>query len=314
MIQDIVQSLVQGLVSLTSDSLFPLMFVGLGLTFLLKALVHITLRRQHWFIKEIEKRVIHFLDTKSKDKNFSFFVESKRLLEKTYYESFKVRALMMRRKLDYLVSPIDRLFAVKEGCARLVADTLKETKYLKHNGQIPRFLEISKASNASNPAFSKLFGWIPIGPVNDALNIVPGLFIVGGIFGTFLGIMEALPELSNMDLSDAEGAKLIMDTFLLKISFSLSTSIIGILFSVVLTVYYTILGSEKLYTKSIDTYDRTLTRMWEGSSTNEVPDDINKFDEHADPIEALAHMAVKEELEKGSKKREEGADKDQSAA
>ncbi len=303
MIQTIVQSLVQALVSLTSDSLFPVMFLGLGATLILKGLVHLTIKRQSWFVKEFEKRVITHLEKRASNDIFSYFVECKKLLEKTYYELFKVRAVMMRRKLDYLTSPIDRLFAVQHGCARLVSDTLKETKHLKHNGEMPRFLEISQATHSYNPAFSKLFGWIPLGPLNDVLNIVPGLFIIGGIFGTFLGIMEALPELSNMDLNDAAGAKLIMDTFLLKISFSLSTSIIGIFFSVLLTVYYTLMGSEKLYARTIDIYDRSLTRIWEASTSNEIPADLNRFDEHRDPIEALAHMAIKEDLKQDGHKK-----------
>lgn len=297
MFQSLVQSLVQGLVSLTSDSLFPVMFIGLAVTIMFKCLVHYTVNRQSWFVKEFEKRVVNFLGKKTGKDSLSFFVETKRLLEKTYYELFKIRGVMMRRKIDYVTSPLDRMFITREGCARLVSDTLKETRFLKHsNGETPRFLEISKTTNSNNPAFSNLFGWLPLGSLNDSLNIVPGLFIVGGIFGTFLGIMEALPELSNLDMNDADGAKLIMDTFLLKISFSLSTSIIGILFSVVLTVLYTLLGTEKLFVKVVDVYDRTLTRMWEASDSNAIPNDLNEFDEHKDPIEALAFLALKDDL------------------
>ena len=59
----------------------------------------------------------------------------------------------------------------------------------------------------NNPCFRKVFGYIPISVSNDFLAVLPGLFIVGGIFGTFLGIMKALPELGGMEVSDAKRPK-----------------------------------------------------------------------------------------------------------
>ncbi len=63
---------------------------------------------------------------------------------------------------------------------------------------------------------------------------MPSIFIVGGIFGTFLGIMKALPELTAMDITNAEASKLVIDVFLIKISFALST-ILGIVLSIVMS-------------------------------------------------------------------------------
>ena len=57
----------------------------------------------------------------------------------------------------------------------------------------------------NNPNFKKVMGVFPVQASHDVLNILPGIFIIGGIFGTFLGIMAALPELANMELSDVEG-------------------------------------------------------------------------------------------------------------
>ena len=295
MLQGSADGLVSILVSTLSDGLYPIMFTGFVLTVVLKSLVIYTVKRQGWFAREFEKRVLKYLEKRDFQQKDSFYVVCKKLLEKTYYEVFEVRGIMQRRNLDYISSPADRLFAIQHGCARFVKDTLKEIRFLKRDNGNPRFLEISKTVMSGNPAFSKLMGWIPVGPLNDLLNLIPGLFIIGGIFGTFLGIMQGLPELGNLDLKDAAASKIVMDTFLIKISFSIGTSIIGILFSVLLSVMYSLSQVEKQYVKIVDSYDRCLTRIWEASENNVIPLNIENFDEHKDPVEALAEMAVEKE-------------------
>jgi hypothetical protein len=297
--QNLADDVVRGLISALSDTIYPLMFFGFFITLALKLLVVYTIKRQQWFAKEFEKRLLKHLDGRDTTPKDSFYVSCKKLLEKTYYEVFEVRGIMQRRNLDYISSPLDRLFAIQHGCARFVKDTLKEIRFLKHNGENPRFLEISKTVMGNNPAFSRLFGWLPLGPVNDLLNLIPGLFIIGGIFGTFLGIMQGLPELSGLDIKNPEVSKDVMDTFLIKIAFSIGTSVIGILFSVLLSVVYSIAQIEKVYVKVVDTYDRCLTRLWESSASNDVPNNLAAFDEHKDPVEALAQMAVDKEATSG---------------
>ncbi len=297
--QSTAQALVDAVVSASSDLLFPLMFLGFGIALFLKSLVAFTIRRQQWFAREFEKRIVRHLESKELVRQGSFFVALKKLLERTYYELFEIRGIMMRRKLDYVTSPIDRLFAIQHGSALLVRDTMHEVKFL-HKDRDPHFVDVSKSVCSKNPCFGKLFGWIPMGPLNDLLNLIPGLFIIGGIFGTFLGIMEALPELSQLDLKDAEGSKIVMDTFLLKISFSISTSIVGIIFSVVLTIFFALMAPEKTFLKVVDVYTRCLTRLWEASETNEVPAKLEEFDEHRDPLEALAQLAVEKGVQAGT--------------
>lgn len=296
MFHEAAHSLVTGLLAILGDSLYPLMFATFGAAVILKGLAAYTVRRQQWFAREFEKRIIKYLDNKDPHRKDSFYVTTKRLLERTYYETYEVRGIMQRRNLDYISSPMDRLFAIQHGCARFVKDTLKEIRYLKNDKDSPRFHEISKTVISGNPAFGKLFGWIPLGPLNDLLNLLPGLFIIAGIFGTFLGIMQGLPELGNLDLKDPESSKLVMDTFLLKISYSIAASVSGIFFSVLLSVMYSLAQVEKTFVRIVDTYDRCLERLWESSENNVVPLDIAAFDEHKDPLDALAQLAVEKEV------------------
>lgn len=306
MFDTLVQAIVNGVVSFCSDFLFPLMFVGFFVAITLKSLILASTQRQIWFGKEFEKRVVRLLSAEGAERHGSFYHHTKRILEITYYQLFEVRAIMMRRKLDYVTSPLDRLFGTQPACAIAVQDTLQQIKHLNRDKDQPDFLNISKTTFSRNPYFARLFGWLNLGTLNDLVNLLPGLYIIGGIFGTFLGIMEALPELSHLNLSDPEGSKLIMDTFLLKIAFSISTSIVGIIFSVTLTIIYSTMSPEKKYLALIDSYSTCLNRLWNYSLENTVLADKAKFDEHRDAIEALAELSV----EKGLQQARDNKDRD----
>ncbi|OFZ71448.1 MAG: hypothetical protein A2451_01275, partial [Bdellovibrionales bacterium RIFOXYC2_FULL_39_8] len=245
-----------------------------------------------------------FMDDAECTKATSFFVTAKRLLEKTYYELFEYRAIMKRRKPDYVLALSDRLFLIQFGVAILVKDTIKQIKFLKHGGQPPKLMEISKNVFQNNPCFKNIFGifLFPSGVLNDIINIMPGMFIIGGIFGTFLGIMQALPTLGGMDLQDVEGTKRIMDGFLVSMAFSMGTSIIGILLSVGMTFVNTTFNPEKLFVSIVDRFENCLDMLWNRSTDNQLPSEIPNFDEHRDPLEALAEEAVRNQLSKSKEK------------
>jgi hypothetical protein len=283
------------LVNFASGLIVPVMmlvFVG-GVA--LRLLVQYTVKREEWFAKEFDKRIHRFME-QDKGGSHSFYVLTKRLLEQTFYELFEIRGIMKRRKMDYIMSPSDRIFLIQEGSARIVRDTLKQVKFLRYDEQHPKFLEISKSVFQNNPCFNRVFGWIPIAPATDFLNALPGLFVVGGIFGTFLGIMRALPELGGMNLNDVEGSKQIMDAFLLKVSFSMSASVTGIFLSVCIQVIDIMISPEQLYVEIVNRYELALEYLWRRCDNNVLPENIPNFDEHRDPVEATAEFAVMREL------------------
>ncbi len=310
--QEMVEALVNFLVKFSTDMLMPTMGVLFIIGIALRGLIYYTVKREHWFAKEFEKRVHDYMDEHDDRGAMSFFILAKHLLEKTYYEIFIKRALHKRRNSDFIMSMSDRVFLIQHGVAILVRDTLKQIKYLKHTDNIPKLKDISKNVFSNNASFSKVFGVLPASLFNDVLNILPGIFIISGIFGTFLGIMAALPELGTMDLADPEGAKLIMDKFLVKISFSMSSSILGIVLSVSMTVVNTVASPEKLFIAIVDKYENALDILWNRSTDNKLPEDIPEFDEHRDPIEVLASKALEEQLAKDKeqlRKKKEQLDK-----
>ncbi len=265
--------------------------------------IYYTVRRHEWFARQFELKVYKFIDSDA-NKNLegaSFYVLAKKLFEKTYYESFAMRDRKAADRLDNIMAPQDRIFLVKQGCAWMVKDILKQLRYLKWSKETPKLQHITRATLQHNPCFNKLFGVIPMSALNELLTMLPGLFVVAGILGTFLGIKGGLVQLGGMDMSDVEGTKTIMDSFLHEISFAMASSVVGIAFSLTLHVYNTSFSPDRVYMSLVDRFEAAMDLLWYRSDNNVVPDDIGKFDENRDPVEALAEEALNLEIAKAKK-------------
>lgn len=271
-----------------------------------RLMIWYTVKRHEWFSREFEKRVANFMENQipGTANKVSFFLLSKKMLERTYYESFEVRDRMVRRSPDKIMRTSDRIFLVKQGCAWLVKDILKQLKFLKWTNETPKLLNITKATFHHNPCFNRVFGWFPISGLNDIVSILPGLFVVGGILGTFIGIAKGLPELGGMNMQDAEGTKNIMDRFLFEISFAMRSSIFGIAFSLMLNVINTTFSPDRVFVSMIDRFESSLDLLWYRSDNNDYPSAERPFDEHKDPQEALAEESINLELAKSERGRE----------
>ncbi|AFY00850.1 hypothetical protein Bdt_1150 [Bdellovibrio bacteriovorus str. Tiberius] len=265
-----------------------------------RAVIYYTVRRHESFAREFEKRVNRFIEAEVPGKvdNVSFYVLTKKLLERTYYEVFEIRDRMKRRKPDNVMSASDRVFLVRQGCAWLVKDILKQVKFLRWTDDNPKLLNITKATLQHNPCFNKVFGVIPMVGMNDLISILPGLFVVAGILGTFIGIAGGLQELGTMNLQDLENTKNIMDRFLHEISFAMKTSIAGIIFSLLAHVTNVILSPERAYVSMIDRFESSLDLLWYRADNNNFPAHERPFDEHRDAVEALAEDALNKEIGK----------------
>lgn len=303
-VQSGINTLIDALVVFASHWLIPFMVITFVAAIAMRALIYYTVKREEWIGKEFEKRIDSFLEDNELPEHVSFYVLNKRLLEKTFYELFEMRFYLKRRSPDFIMTITDRVFMIKQGAAWFVHDILKNTKHLRFNeNNHPKLFDISKKTLSRNPCFSKVFGVIPSAGLTDILNILPGIFIVLGVFGTFLGIMRALPDLSTMNLADAEATKQVMDLFLLKISFSMSTSLVGIVLSVITSFVNAAFAPEKVFMSSVDRLESAFDTLWHVSTNNDIPTEISEFDENRSPEEALAEQAVQKELLTGGRNK-----------
>lgn len=301
----ITQIMNSGVLPLAVELLTPIMVVAFFVGGAFRFLIWFTVRRHDWFAQEFEKRVNRFIEGERPGnvKNASFYSLTKQLLERTFYEAFELRERMRRRKKDHVDSLGDRIFVIRQGCAWLVRDILKQLKFLKWHDNNPKLINITRATFQQNPCFNRVFGVIPLSGVNDVLNILPGMFVIGGIFGTFMGIVNGLPKLGGMNVQDIEMTKTVMDGFLYEVSFAMNSSIIGILFSVLMTFTNTIFSPEKVFVSMIERFENSLDLIWYRSDNNEFPKEVKDFDEHRDPVEALAEESLNSEINKGARSR-----------
>ncbi len=271
---------------------------AMAMVFVLAAIarwtIYYTVRRHDWFARQFEKRVHKHLETDAvlKSTGVSFYLMTKKLLERTYYETFAVRDRKSSENVDHIMSINDRIFLVKQGCAWLTKDLLKQIKYLKWSKETPKIQHITRATLNHNPCFNKLFGIFPIQGLNDLISMLPGLFVVAGILGTFLGIKGGLVQLGGMDITDVEGTKTIMDSFLHEIGFAMASSIVGISFSLSLHVFNTIFSPDRVYSALVDRFENSLDLIWYRSDNNFLPSDVVDFNENRDPSDALAEEAL----------------------
>jgi hypothetical protein len=273
---------------------------------MLRYFINYTVGRHEWFAREFEKRVHSFMETQvpGQVNGVSFYSVTKRLLEKTYYEVFEIREKFRRRRWDSIMHWQDRVFLVKQGCAWLIKDILKQVKFLKWTNETPKLLHITKATLHHNPCFNKVFGFLPLSTTNDIVGVMPGLFVVAGILGTFIGIAKGLPALGNMNMADMETTKLVMDGFLKEIAFAMHSSIFGIAFSLTMHIYNTYYSPERTYVSMVDRFESSMDLLWYRSDNNNFPVQGIEFDEHKDPSEALAEEAIRLEVEKNPRGRD----------
>src|SRR4051812_34366993 len=98
---------------------FPVMAGSFIAGLSLRYLVYQTVKRHYWFAREFESRVTGFLykENSQKTANISFYVVTKKILERSYYEVFANREKKRKAKVDNVMLGDDRLYLTKFGCA-----------------------------------------------------------------------------------------------------------------------------------------------------------------------------------------------------
>jgi hypothetical protein len=263
-------------------------------------LIHRTVKRHHGFAKTFEFHVSQFLaqHQKSNTTKASFYLLVKKILERSYFESIARRQDGSKSPHTVALPLDDRIFLTRFGCAWFVKELLKQVRHLQHGPVLPKLDQITRAILSRNPVFGKVLGLIPAGGLNDFLNILPGLFVIGGIFGTFLGVMNGLPSLGGMSVENPEQTKQIMDAFLRDVAMSMGASVTGILLSVLMTLINTTWSPERLHDDMVERFENSLDLLWNFATSNEVPSDVRGFDETQDPVEALSAAALNQEYDK----------------
>ncbi len=126
----------------------------------------------------------------------------------------------------------------------------------------PNFTELTHRLLSQDEKWNKLIGPIPLEGVSRLIDILPGLFIVFGVFGTFVGISMALPEIANIDFNNLDTSGSTLTKFVLNTTFAMKTSIAGIFFSVILTMLNTFSPIKDVRGRIFKQVETTMHALW----------------------------------------------------
>ena len=250
----------------SSENLIPIMIGIFCIAAILKLGSYLTVKMLNGFINQFEINTMETVTHEQRGiKGNDFYDIVKKVFWKSFEEHFIFKSKFKRRKLDRLSSFTDRALLIKEGSRRLIDDTLNHAKYCSDYKSKPDLGEIVTYLVKSNPVFKKVYGIFPLETISELMIVLPNIFVVLGIFGTFIGIMLALPELNGMDLTNVDATKKTMDLFLMKIAFSMNTSILGIILSIALNLLNSFFSSELIVENIKDTFKNSLGLLWNES-------------------------------------------------
>lgn len=141
-----------------------------------------------------------------------------------------------------------------------------------HHQTPPNFTELTHRIMSQDPNWTKIMKHFPIDGVSRMIDILPGLFIVLGVFGTFIGISMALPEIAKIDFNDLDASAITLNNFVLSVTYAMKTSIAGIFFSLVLTVLNTLYPIKQTRARVFKKVETSLQTLWYHIQEDQIKD------------------------------------------
>lgn len=167
-----------------------------------------------------------------------------------------------RRKEDPIVHLINRMFLIEDGAKKLVETLKTRLKLMDAYADVPDFRRTVAYSLSTNQYLEKAWGFIPVSGSGRVFQALPGLFIISGILGTFLGITLGLPELRTIDASNLAETKETLSRFLETMTFAMTSSVVGIVLSIVFTVLNSVLHLDSTRRRTLDRISGALDLLW----------------------------------------------------
>ncbi len=152
----------------------------------------------------------------------------------------------------------------------------------------PSFSDLTAKVMENDEHWVKLFGFFRIEGVSRIIDILPGIFIVMGILGTFIGISLALPQIGNINFDNIAESGNILSAFVDSVTFAMSTSIMGIVCSIIMTFLNTLYPISDMRDEVFKSVSNTFENLWysiHGGTTIEkqlikvLPKMLDKMDE-----------------------------------
>jgi hypothetical protein len=131
-----------------------------------------------------------------------------------------------------------------------------------HHQTPPNFNELTFRLLSQDDKWNKLIGPIPLDGISRLIDVLPSMFVVLGVFGTFVGISLALPEVAKIDFSNIETSGKTLGSFVINTTFAMKTSVAGIFSSLVLTLLNALYPIKDVRARIFRQIETTLQTLW----------------------------------------------------
>lgn len=266
---DLSLNLSLGLAENIGQLLVPLLLITFFVALFVKICIYYQSRRQLHFLSGVETHTHRHIDGQSPytagKRDFHQLVSA--ILQRTYTDSTIWRPrLVYNRKEDSDIKVLTAVFMTDRGVRELMSDTLKQVRYYTSSGRSSDWDRTANYILSSNPYFTKLFGRLSVVGANRFFTVLPSIFIVVGILGTFLGIVMGLPALATLDPKDVVAAQAILGDFLGSMALAMNSSVFGIVLSVLFTLVNSIMSVNSNMLQTRDKLSQCLALLWQESN------------------------------------------------
>lgn len=219
------------------DVMFAVLIIALGLRFMAYRSNKQDQLYYSTFTREIAKRVERDDISKVEIEDAEVYIEE--LLDEVG-ASLPSRGLrVMTPKKDDTDRNIVTVREYAGGSQSLIHSLKSETNAFKAK-QIPNFEQLTQRVLSKDTHWVKLYNIFQIEGITRMIDVLPGIFIVVGIFGTFVGITNALPRIAEIDFNNISNSSSVLSIFVKDVSFAMKTSIAGIAFSLIISLLNTL--------------------------------------------------------------------------
>lgn len=231
------------LFAVISSNLIPVMGVMLALALVLRLLVYTSGKRDNHYFKVFSDGMVKILENRPAERidNISAWVTSllhdlsKRMPDRNIRSS----GPSLNENSTFREHEKESFEEFSQG-KRSIIHSVKQNIDAFTSSHPPNFYELTNRILNNDKKWTTILGFINLEKLSRMLDVLPGLFVVFGIFGTFLGITAALPLIAQIDMSNMDEATRVLNQFVEKVAFSMHTSITGIICSLILTVLNTL--------------------------------------------------------------------------
>lgn len=198
------------------------------------------------------------------------------------------RSLRLRKKEEKKKQRLSEFTDSKRG----VIVAIKQQVDALKSPHPPNFIDLTHRVLDQDPNWRNVLRIMPVDSLNRGLDLLPNLFIVGGIFGTFVGITSALPMIAQIDITNLQGAAPVLNNFVEGVAYSMNTSIAGIVFSVIMTLMTSLFPLGSVRTEVSKNFENAMEFMWYRIHGNKLSDGEQKLVETLEAIVASNREAV----------------------